>query len=267
MKYIIICSCLLMLSVTSTANAAADKQEFWVVGSFKEMQGATKERRRIENTTNLTVQIAFFDYGGTTKYRLVVPKDGASKAELENLELYPWMLAVSQISLAGEAAVKEAAVKKEMVAAVEPEPVKKVEPVAIPEPVNVPVVPVKVELPPQDHYLVLASYAEARLAELFVNQMGSDMDAPMNINKVQFANKTSYRVVLGPFDEQLDSVRARYNSLGLSEIWWLSVNASYRMKFEPKAMIADAEETSVVDDVPIFVDEIVAVEPLVVGER
>ena len=90
-----------------------------------------------------------------------------------------------------------------------------------------------------EHYLVLASFMDERLADLFANQMSLQANKPIDVSRSQVGNDTAYRVILGPYDEKLASIESLFVGLGLNQTWWLSIDSSQAMKMVPETMLAE----------------------------
>jgi len=124
-----------------------------------------------------------------------------------------------------------------------------------------------------DHYLILASFRDADLVDLFINRMSPQVDKPIRVAKLQFEEITVYRAMIGPFDKKLTRIQNQYASLGLRGIWWISVTGGEPMHFEPDTMIAKAVEAPAIPEEPAApmesagaAEPTVAVAPAVVEE-
>jgi hypothetical protein len=114
------------------------------------------------------------------------------------------------------------------------------------------------------NYLILATFRDTRLVDHFIDRMSPQLDKPIKVTTLQFAERTIYRVMIGPFDKKLTRIQNQYADLGLSGIWWLSANAGELMHFETNSMVAKVKEESTMPVKPVFVAEPVVVEPVVV---
>ena len=58
-------------------------------------------------------------------------------------------------------------------------------------------------------------------AELFAEHMRSKEIQSIEVSMAEVNNETYYRVIIGPFDQRVESLRDRHNNIGTSETWWL----------------------------------------------
>jgi hypothetical protein len=72
-----------------------------------------------------------------------------------------------------------------------------------------------------DYYLVLSSFKQADRAQLFADQVNSNEVQPVEVSMTEVNNETRYRVVSGPFDQRISSVRDSYNEIVGNDTWWL----------------------------------------------
>jgi len=72
-----------------------------------------------------------------------------------------------------------------------------------------------------DYYLVLSSFKQADRAHSFADQLNSKEEQPVEVSMAEVNNETLYRVVHGPFDQRVNSVRDRYNKIVGNDTWWL----------------------------------------------
>ena len=94
------------------------------------------------------------------------------------------------------------------------------------------------------NYLILATFRDTRLVDHFIDRMAPQFDKPVKVTTLQFDERTIYRVMVGPFDKKLTRIQNQYADLGLSGIWWLSVNAGELKHFESDSMVAKVKEES-----------------------
>lgn len=101
MKNILFCCCCLV----TIFSVQAAEQQYWVLGSFTVLAGASKERGRLENITGLPVHIATFTDSYTTRYRLVVQRsdDQDQRQMLRMYGVAAWRMSIDpqQIDLSG----------------------------------------------------------------------------------------------------------------------------------------------------------------------
>ena len=115
------------------------------------------------------------------------------------------------------------------------------------------------------HYLILASFRDTRLLGHFMDRVSPQLDKPIKVTTLQFEERTIYRAMVGPFDKKLTRIQNHYTDLGLSGIWWFSVNAGETIHFEPNSMLAkDIEESTIIPFEPVVTAEPVIIEPVVV---
>ncbi len=72
-----------------------------------------------------------------------------------------------------------------------------------------------------DYYLVLSSFKHADRAHSFADQVISTELQPVEVSMTELNDETLYRVVHGPFDQRVDSVRNSYNDIVGNDTWWL----------------------------------------------
>jgi hypothetical protein len=78
-----------------------------------------------------------------------------------------------------------------------------------------------VKTPVMDYYLVLSSFEHAKLAHSFANQVNSKTVQPVEVSKAEVNNKMIYRVVHGPLNQRVNSVRKSYKEIAGNDTWWL----------------------------------------------
>jgi len=119
------------------------------------------------------------------------------------------------------------------------------------------------------HYLILASFRDTRLLGHFMDRVSPQLDKPIKVTTLQFEERTIYRAMVGPFDKKLTRIQNHYTDLGLSGIWWFSVDAGETIHFASNSMLAkDVEESTIIPFEPVVTTEPVMVEaaPIVVKE-
>jgi hypothetical protein len=121
------------------------------------------------------------------------------------------------------------------------------------------------------NYLILATFRDTRLVDHFIDRMRPQFDKPVKVSTLQFDERTIYRVMVGPFDKKLTRIQNQYADLGLSGIWWLSVNAGELKHFESDSMVAGVKEVptrpaKAVAAKPVAAAKPVVVEPAVVAQ-
>jgi hypothetical protein len=121
------------------------------------------------------------------------------------------------------------------------------------------------------NYLILATFRDTRLVDHFIDRMSPQFDKPVKVTTLQFDERTIYRVMVGPFDKKLTRIQNQYADLGLSGIWWLSVNAGELKHFESDSMVAGVKEVptrpaKAVAAKPVAAAKPVVVEPAVVAQ-
>jgi hypothetical protein len=114
------------------------------------------------------------------------------------------------------------------------------------------------------NYLILATFRDTRLVDHFIDRMSPQLDKSIKVYTLQFAERTIYRVMIGPFDKKLTRIQNHYTDLGLTGIWWLGVNAGELMHFETNSMVAKVKEESTMP-VNMPVKPVLAAEPVVVA--
>ena len=165
-----------------TTSAEDPRKPYWAVGSFDSMQDATDERRRLEYETGLPVQIAVLNEG--TTFRIVIAKSEVSEAQLEIEGVEPWILTLTE---------------------------------------NMLVTPREYDAKTlvMEYYLVLSSFEHADRAHLFADQVNSKAAQPVEVSNAEVNNKMRYRVVHGPLNQRVNSVRNSYKGIAGSDTWWL----------------------------------------------
>jgi len=119
------------------------------------------------------------------------------------------------------------------------------------------------------HYLILASFRDTRLLGHFMDRVSPQLDEPIKVTTLQFEERTIYRAMVGPFDKKLTRIQNHYTDLGLSGIWWFSVDAGETIHFESNSMLArGVEESTIIPFEPVVTAEPVIVEaaPIVIEE-
>jgi hypothetical protein len=174
--------CFSLILLPMTTNAENPRKPYWAVGSFDSIQDATDERRRFEYETGLPVQIASLNEG--TTFRIVIAKSEVSEAQLEIEGVEPWTLTLTESMLATPLEYDA----KTLV---------------------------------MDYYLVLSSFEHADRAHLFADQVNSKAVQPVEVSKAEVNNKMHYRVVHGPLNQRVNSVRNSYNEIAGNDTWWL----------------------------------------------
>jgi hypothetical protein len=174
--------CFSLIVLPLNASAEESRKPYWVVGSFDSMQGATDERRRLEYETGLPVQIATVNEGAT--FRIVIAKTAVSEAQLEIEGFEPWTLSFSESFL--EIPLEDSG-----------------------------------ETGVMDYYLVLSSFKHADRAHSFADQVISSELQSVEVSMTALNDETLYRVVHGPFDQRVDSVRNSYNDIVGNDTWWI----------------------------------------------
>ncbi len=185
MKIIILCFSLVLLSLTTSAEES--RQPYWVIGSFNSWQSATNERRRLEHEIKMPVFIASSG-DQTHKYRLVVAKNLVSETRIKDEGITPWTLSVAESELEIPMQADDAD---------------------------------KVETGAMNYYLVLSSFRHVVQADSFADQMHARNIQPIEVSIAEVSNETFYRVIYGPFDKRIESIRDRYNDIGDNKTWWL----------------------------------------------
>ena len=174
--------CFSLILIPMITNAEDLRKPYWAIGSFDSMQDATDERRRLEYETDLPAQIASFNEG--TTFRIVIAKSEVSETQLEIEGVEPWTLALTENMLE--------------------------------TPLEYGVKPLVME-----YYLVLSSFGHADRAQLFADQVNSKAVKPVEVSKAEVDNKMRYRVVHGPLNQRVNSVRSSYTEIAGSDTWWL----------------------------------------------
>ena len=198
MKFIILCFSLVLLPLTTSAGES--RQPYWVIGSFISWQNATNERHRLENKSGIPILIATSD-GQTRRHRLVVAKNLVSETRIKDEGITPWTLSVAESELEIPMQADEAH---------------------------------KVETATVNYYLVLSSFRNVVQADSFADRMHARNIQPVEISIADVNNKTFYRVIYGPFDKKVESIRDRYNDIGDNKTWWLAEPKREPVQVEPE---------------------------------
>ncbi len=72
-----------------------------------------------------------------------------------------------------------------------------------------------------NYYLVLSSFRHVVQADSFADQMHARNIQPVEVSIAEVNNEIFYRVIYGPFDKRIESIRDRYNDVGDNKTWWL----------------------------------------------
>jgi hypothetical protein len=115
------------------------------------------------------------------------------------------------------------------------------------------------------NYLVLATFRDTRLVDHFIDRMGPQLDKPVKVSTLKIDERTIYRVMIGPFDKKLTRIQNQYADLGLSGIWWFSVNAGELKHFESDSMVAGVKREPTRPAKAVAQKPVVVVEPAVVA--
>ncbi|MCB1692071.1 MAG: SPOR domain-containing protein [Pseudomonadales bacterium] len=184
----------LVLMFALPAIAEGAKERYWVLGSFKTVDAAVSESRRIQDAIGVPVDIAKFDVSGGTLYRLVV-KQGADpesqKSMLAGAGVEPWSVPLSGWDLDF----------------VKPAEVREVE-----------------------YVLVVGSFNQADHADTFANELAA---RGLPTAHTMSGDSSMYRVVAGPYGWKDESVKTQATAAGVEGAWWLAVQAAPMPEPEP----------------------------------
>ena len=92
-----------------------------------------------------------------------------------------------------------------------------------------------------EYFLVLAGFRNAERAAMVLEGFNQGDVASYSIEETELDDAPWFRVLYGPFERALGSVKAEFNSQGVTDAWWI------RRELEEAPMIAaDIEVISVI---------------------
>lgn len=185
MRAFIMVLALLVMSAVARADGAA--ASYWVVGSYDRLADARVGRLEVQKSLGEQVKIVRFDQADGTLYRLVVPAtydQTAQRSRMEAAGLSPWRVSADN---GGFSFVNELQDQK------------------------------------IEYRLVVGSFSTDYAANEFARSLKKLGFSGLTTQAVDTGTMIRYRVMSGPYERRVSSVRDEAERMGIPDAWWVRV--------------------------------------------
>lgn len=178
----------LVLSIAS-AGAFADgvAARYWVVGSYNRLTDARIGRLELQRSLGEQVEIGRFDQADGTRYRLVIPATYDQTVQLSRMKaagLSPWIMSADN---SGFSFVNDSRDQK------------------------------------IEYRLVVGSFSTEYAADEFARSLKLRGFDGLTTLAMDTGTMIRYRVMSGPFDYRVSSMRDKAERAGITDSWWIKV--------------------------------------------